>query len=160
MFLAVLGIYDIISCMPKTRLPIGILYTVSFLSFSIYYPNQWNENEVRSYFFYGLEDAVRYISSKEYNDIYVTDQANYTMILYYSMYDTEEYINTVGMSNPGSAFENPTSFGNYHFYLPKHLSEGNCYLLKDENLYSKEMEKYEVKRFHDYLVIDTTGENQ
>ena len=65
-------------------------------------------------------------------------------------------------SNPGSAFENVTSFKGYVFSLPHKLKTGNTYIVYNyDNKYTEEeMKKYEVKHFKYYSVIDTTKERQ
>lgn len=155
-FLAALGIENMIQIQPMIKCPVSILYTGCFIGFSIVYSTKWNKEIVRPYFFYGLKEAIQYTDSIETDSVYLSDGVNYTMVLYYTEYDVHDYIETVEFYNPGSAFENPKSFGKYNFYLPGIIKEGSVYLVKTETKYEAYYEFYETKTFGDYTVLNAT----
>lgn len=151
------GIETIIERIPRFRFPLSVLYTASYLCFIFYYPIKWCRDDINPSFFQGFEECVDYIKDKEAADIYVTPKGNYTLVLYYSEFDTREYIRTVEFYNPGSAFENPKSFANYHFYLPTTIEEGNLYIVQKTDDFNKlDFSSYHTMYFKDFLVVDTT----
>ncbi len=164
-FLGVEGILLVLSFFKKKEIRIGLssslatLYLSSFVCFYSYYAGYWNQNRIKVNFYSSFKEALLYSESIEHNTTYISPRANYTLVLYYTKYDTRKYIDTVVKKNPGADFETISSFGSYVFSLPKNLTEGNTYIVFNwEPTYSDEAkEKYNVKTFEYYTVIDTTG---
>ncbi len=155
-----LGLKQICSLSKKVEVVMLTTYTLSFAAFLSVYCGEWN-NRLKSSFFYSFGDAVKYTETiKDYDNCYVTTSLNqpYIFVLYYTKYNTNDYISTVEKHNPGASFESIKSFGNYYFYLPSKLEEGNVYILYNgDNKYSKEeLSNYKVTHFYYYYVIDAT----
>ena len=129
-FFGALGVSDIIHHRKWTRVPLCTAYAASFLAFSFYYPIHCNE-KITPNFFPGLKEAVQFSLEKKPEHVYITPHANYTLVLYYSEYETPEYVRSVTFYNPGAAFENPKDFTGYSFYLPKERKKGNIYICQD-----------------------------
>ncbi len=162
---ATLGILDFISFFHelKTRQTIikstfALSYLASFLSFSVYYATTWNKEHIKPNFYASFKEALLYSESIEHETTYISSHANYTLVLYYTKYNTKDYIDTVEITNPGSAFENVRSFSGYVFSLPRKLERGNTYIVYNQDSpYSDEiLSSYQVTRFQYYSVIDTT----
>ena len=145
----------------SVRVGLATAYMVSYLTFFTYYSTTWNNNRIAPNFYESFKEALLYSESIEHDTTYIS-HANYTLVLYYTEYDVHDYIESVTFSNPGSAFENVTSFKGYVFSLPHKLKTGNTYIVYNyDNKYTEEeMKKYEVKHFKYYSVIDTTKDRQ
>lgn len=161
----VLGIQDFLAFFHDLRKTQTILkttltlsYLSSFLTFSIYYATKWNREQIEPNFYASFKEALLYSESIEHKTTYISTHANYTLVLYYTKYNTQDYINTVEITNPGSAFENVRSFSGYTFNLPKKLEGGNTYIVyNQDNPYSDTaLSSYKITKFQYYSVIDTT----
>lgn len=141
---------------------ISTLYIASFISFFSYYSIYWNKNRIEPNFYYSFKEALLYSESIEHETTYISSRANYTLVLYYTKYNTRDYVDSVVFTNPGSAFENVKSFSGYVFSLPSKLEKGNTYIIyNSDNTYSEaKLSKYHVERFQYYSVVDTTKEIQ
>lgn len=153
---ACFGIETFLKKIKMMRIPVGALYAVSYISFAIYYPLKWCPEKINPSFYHGLMDCILYAKDKEYDDLYLTTGANYTLFLYYSEYDVHDYINSVTYTNLGSAFENPREFSNIHCYLPSKVEEGNIYIVKNtDSLYKVDTSSFKAFYSGNYMVIDT-----
>ncbi len=141
---------------------LSTLYIASFVSFFSYYSIYWNKNRIEPNFFYSFKEALLYSESIEHETTYISSHANYTLVLYYTKYNTRDYVDSVVFTNPGSAFENVKSFSGYVFSLPSKLEKGNTYIIyNSDNTYSEDkLSKYHVEHFQYYSVVDTTKEIQ
>ncbi len=155
-FFGAIGVNDIISHRKWRKTPLTLVYAGSFLAFSLYYPIHCDDNIKRN-FFDGFKEAIQYTEGKNPTHVYVTPHANYTLLLYYTKYDTREYVKTVTYYNPGDAFENPMDFTGYSFYLPSVMVKGNIYISQDYEDPYEDIECNYRHYFGQYVLYDLTG---
>jgi len=77
------------------------------------------------------EDNVDNIENKE---IHVTSkiQSNYIHVLFYTQYNTKDFIETVRYEDTRAEFKNVLSFGKYYFEDIKDLEKTKVYVIKKE----------------------------
>ncbi len=155
--IGLINIFNLSKRYEKILLP---LYSASFLIFITYYSTTWN-NIIKPNFFYGLKDSINYVESIYDKDkVYITPKINapYIYVLYYTEYDVNEYISTVKFTNPGGAFESVKSFGNYCFYIPNSIIDGNIYIIRydDKTFDNYDLSEYKVINYGYYKIIDAT----
>ncbi len=109
-----------------------IIYSVLFVQFEQYYFTDYN-TEILGYFCGGLEDAMKEATSHE-GTIYVTSNANYARVMFYSEQDVEEYISTVQYTNYPSAFLDVSSFGRFQFYFDLNMLDPAGIYLVDSSI--------------------------
>ena len=152
------GISDVIQKVKSLTVPLSLLYLSSFVAYGTYQTTYFDKNRIQPNFYYGFKEACLY--AKDLNPIhtYVTPKANYTLLLYYTEYDVNTYIDTVIFTNPGSAFENVKSFKGYTFSLPQTVQKGFCYIVSiyDKLYQESESLPYETTSFGNFCVIDCT----
>ena len=152
------GISDVIQKVKSLKVPLSLLYLSSFVAYGAYQTTYFDKNRIQPNFYYGFKEACHY--AKDLNPIhtYVTPKANYTLLLYYTEYDVNTYIDTVIFTNPGSAFENVKSFKGYTFSLPQTVQKGFCYIVSiyDKLYQESESLPYETTSFGNFCVIDCT----
>lgn len=161
----IIGLIDFIHLIPNqvgkniARVALPLYYLASFVGFSIYYSTTWNNNYLAPSFYESFPEALAYAETLDAKTTYISNRANYTLVLYYTKYDTNKYLDTVKIINPGAAFESISSFEGYSFTLPSKLTKGNAYIVfnADETYSEKQIGDYPVTKFKYYSVIDTTN---
>lgn len=103
-----------------------------------------------------LKEVIEYVDKIEGKEIYVTNkiQSNYIHVLFYTQYDTREFVKTVKYEDPKAEFKNVLSFGKYHFEDIKELNEDNVYVIKKEDKNKYNLEERSIKEFEKYIVIE------
>ncbi len=96
---------------------IAALYMTNFSAFANYYFTEY-PNEINQVFHESFDDALQYVvdNNTDNRDVYVTDfNGAFTLVLFYTKYDPNEFYRTVNYSNPYTEFRPVSSFGNYKF---------------------------------------------
>ena len=89
---------------------------------------------------------------------------SYIYVLFYSEYNTNDFVNTVEYYNPGEAFRQVKKFGNYNFVEINELENENVYLLKNDQYENIKMnpqkygiqnleDEFDIKEFAEYTVL-------
>jgi hypothetical protein len=102
---------------------IGLFSAVTLeLSFRYkdYFTSYKNRADVRSYFRYGLEDALAYVRSHQsaYDEIWITDtnvDQPYIYLLFYSTWPPSDVHQNLLVRRAPPAFNEVDAFGKYHF---------------------------------------------
>lgn len=155
-YYTIIGICIVVNKSKKASIVILILY---LLSFGLFMYKYWTQdcNEFGN-FEAGLEEVVQYIDKIEDKDIYVTEkiQATYMQLLFYSQYDTRDYVKTMKCEDEHAAFKNVLSFGKYYIRDIEKLEfiEGNVYVIKKEDKENFNFEDCDIKEFERYIVIE------
>ncbi len=135
------------------------IYIVSFVSFMVDYINQDNNNQGYT-FENGLEEPISYIKNLEEKDIYITNQIKepYIYVLFYTQYDTNEFVRTVKYDNPSLPFRQVIEFGNYHFEQIEQMEndENIVYMIKKEDKELYKLDDFKVTEFEKYIVVEGT----
>ena len=147
-----------------------LLAIVYILSFGLFVNSYFSEN-ANDYMTFesNLEEPIEYLNTLQDREIYITNSIKepYIYVLFYTKYDTRDFVNTVEYYNEDGAFRQVKSFGNYNFISINMLDDRqeNVYLLR-ENEYEdvkNNPEKYgidsldgefEVKEFLGYVVLE------
>lgn len=119
----VLGLYEFFSKY-KLLIPCIIaLYVGLFVCFIEDYSHK-DYNEYNT-FTSGLKEVSEYCEKEEYENVYCayTFKEPFIYFLFYSKYDTKNYIETVQFFKEDGIFENVKAFGKYHFYLPESVPD-------------------------------------
>ena len=95
-----------------------LVYSAFFSHFASYYFTEYG-NMMHGYFCYGLEETFSYALKNldESTDIFVTPNASYARVLFYSKTDGKDYLETVEYSNYPSAYLDVSSFDRYYFII-------------------------------------------
>ncbi len=164
MIFCVLGIFHTIRIFKEDfkfiKYAIIGLYLISFINFENFYFNEYAEG-IGRIFKNGLGEAVEYAESfsKEGQLIYVSSEYEHPRILFYSKFETPEYIETVKLDNYKGRIMNAVSFGKYRRVnaetpIENDLEESKIYII-NSNLADKYSELgYDVKTF-DYVSVAT-----
>ena len=166
-FYTVVGIDEIAKQGKVFAVLLAIVYILSFGLFVNSYLSE-NANDYMT-FESNLEEPIEYLNTLQDKEIYITNSIKepYIYVLFYTKYDTRDFVNTVEYYNEDGAFRQVKSFGNYNFVSINVLDDRqeNVYLLR-ENEYKdvkNNPEKYgidsldgefEVKEFLGYVVLE------
>lgn len=155
-YYTIVGIYLVSNKYKKIAIVILILYLISFSAFMYKYCTQ-DCNEFGN-FEAGLEEVIQYVDKIENKNIYVTEeiQATYMQLLFYSQYDTRDYIKTMKCEDEHAAFKNVLSFGKYYIRNIEQLNftKGNVYVIKKSDKDKFDFENCSIREFEKYIVIE------
>ena len=158
-YYTIIGIYLIVNNRKKVAIGIAILYTISFGLFM----NKYLKEDCGTYgtFESDLEEVMQYAKKLVDNsnkEIYITNEINYIFVLYYTQYDTNDYVKTVDYEDEYVEFRQVNSFGNYYLQNIENIkSDGNrAYVIKKENLdkYKLDEEIFKITEFKKYVVVE------
>ncbi len=133
-----------------------LAYLVSFITFLTTYIKKDSSKYLT--FENGLEEPIKYLNELKEKEIYVTNKIKepYIYVLFYTKYNTKEFINTVKYDNPNKEFRQVLEFGKYHFKNIEKLEKNKniVYLIKkeDEKLY--DLSEFNIKEFENYIIIE------
>ncbi len=154
-YYTVIGIYLVIDNRKKLAIGIAILYAMSFVLFTISYFSQ--DCDQYGTFEGKLEEVIDYVDAIENKKIHITEkiQANYIHVLFYTEYNTKDFVETVHYTDPHVAFKNVESFGKYCIEDIKELENDgkNVYVIKKEDKDKFNLEDYDITEFEKYIVI-------
>lgn len=140
----------------QKRIVVGIviLYVLSFVLFLGNYFKEDCSNYAT--FENNVKEVFEYVKDIKDKEIYVTDKmkAPYIYALFYTNYNTEEFVNTVNYEDKNVEFRNVLGFGNYHFEKIKELYKGNIYIIKNYEKQNYDLTNYTITEFEDYVVIE------
>lgn len=156
-YYTIVGLYIVVNKFKKISLIILILlYLIFFVLFMYKYCTQ-NCDDYGT-FEGDLREVIEYVDKIEDKQIYVTEkiQSSYMHVLFYSQFNTREFVDTVYYEDPNVAFKNVKSFGKYHIdnIEDLELQEGNVYVIKNEDKEKFDLESNKVKQFKKYFVIE------
>lgn len=153
-YYTIVGIYIVTNNKKKASAIILSLYIISFgLFMQKYFFQDYNEYGT---FEGGLEEVIKYVDQIENKEIYITKdiQSNYIHVLFYTQYNTQNFVKTVKYEDEHAEFKDVLSFGKYHIEDIKEMNQGNIYVIKKENKNNYDLENYRVKEFEKYIVIE------
>jgi len=98
------------------------LFSAATLELSFRYKNYFTayllRSDVRSYFRYGLKDALAYVQAhqSDYDEIWITDvDQPYIYLLFYAKWPPSDVHQNLQVRRAPPAFNEVTAFGKYHF---------------------------------------------
>lgn len=158
-YYTIVGIYMIVDYFERKKLKvinilILVLYIAFFVAFIVSYLKQdWNEYGT---FEAGLEDVMEYVDTIENKEIHITNtiKESYIYTLFYTKYNTRDFVETVEYQNPNAEFKKVLSFGNYKFEKIDEIQDGNVYVIKKEDRDNYNLENYKVTEFEKYIVVE------
>ena len=159
-YYTIIGIYLIVNNRKKVAIGIAILYTISFGLFI----NKYFKQDCGTYrkFANDLQEVMQYteeISNNSNKKIYITtDKIYYIFVLYYTQFNTNDYVKTVKYEDEYVEFRQVNSFGNYYFQDVDEIKndDNNAYVIRKEDLekYQINQEKFKITEFEKYVVIE------
>lgn len=159
-YYTIVGIYITVNNVKKLSIPILIIYIITFGLFMNKYMHQ-DCNEFGN-FEGDLQEVIEYVDKIQDKKIYITDkiQSNYIHVLFYTQYDTRDFVNTVVYEDPYAEFKNVKSFGKYYIENIENLEleNGNVYVIKNEDKDKFNLDEYNTKEFKRYIVIESKKE--
>ena len=159
-YYTIIGIYLIVNNRKKVAIGIAILYTISFGLFI----NKYFKQDCDTYgtFASDLQEVMEYakdIASEPNKKVYITNKINYIFVLYYTQFDTNDYVKTVDYEDEYVEFRQVNSFGNYYLKSIDEIKneENNAYVIRKEDLekYQINQEKFKITEFEKYVVIES-----
>ena len=137
---------------PRALMVPLVFYAALFIRFEAYYFNGY-AGDIREAFFDGLEDAVDAALARE-EEIFVTPNANYACVLFYSAQNPDEYRETVVYTNYPSAFLSVGRFGRFRFGSDLTNPDPSYVYILDgyTDRTALETAGFAVERYGDYLV--------
>lgn len=155
-YFTIIGIFIVLDKLHNKKITISLisLYIVSFLLFIISYCHE-DFNEY-STFEGNLEPVMDYVSQID-KDIFITNKIRvpYIYVLYYTKYNTQDFVNTVKYKDQFVEFRVVESFEKYHFEDILNIDENNVYVIKTEDQKNYNLDNYKISKFKDYLVIES-----
>ncbi|WP_162862537.1 ArnT family glycosyltransferase [Acetivibrio cellulolyticus] len=140
---------------------IAVLYLTNFSAFAKYYFTEYPD-QINQIFHESFDDALQYVvdNNKDTRDVYVTDfNGAFTLVLFYTKYDPNEFYSTVNYTNPYTEFRPVSSFGNYKFItIDKSIeaADNSYYIVENfqiNNLTGVKSPK-NVKQFKRFTVLE------
>lgn len=145
-------------------IPVGItiMYLISFGFFMVDYSHE-NADEYYT-FEQNLQEPLEYVkeqAEKRNRPIYITNTIKepYIYVLFYTQYNTDEFVKTVTYANPKAEFRQVISFGEYHIEkiddeTINQAEEGSLFLLSNQDARKIERENVIKKEFKKYTIIE------
>lgn len=158
-YYTILGIYVIIKNKEVFREIIIFGYIVLFINFGVRY---FTEDANRYFTFESnLDKIVSKVNEmkQEENSVYITNSIKepYIFFLFYSQYDSNEFINTVKYSNENEEFQIVDSFGNYYFQNIEEINDKNgIYVIRNDEFENFKIDKnnWKIQDIEDYKIIN------
>lgn len=103
-----------------------------------------------------LKEVVQYVD-KIPKEIVITNkiQSSYMHVLFYTEYNTNDFVNTVHYEDPKAAFKNVLGFGKYRFSAIQNIDHDKVYVIKKEDKDLIENTSYKVTEFKRYYVLES-----
>ena len=155
-YYTIIGIYIILDNIKKSSIIISIIYIATFALFV----NKYMHQDCNNYetFEADLEEVVQYIDKIQDKEIHITNkiQSSYIYVLFYTQYDTTEFIKSVNYEDLFVEFRNVKSFGKFYFENVENMDfqKGNIYVIKKEEKDNFNFENTNVKEFKRYIVVE------
>lgn len=132
------------------------VYIVSFISFMIAYSKQ-NSSEYYT-FEDGLEEPIKYIATLEDKQIHITNKIKepYIFVLFFTEYNTNDFVSTVKYDNEKREFRQVQGFGNYKFEWIDSMknNQEDVYMIKKEDRKQYNLEDFKITEFEKYIVVE------
>lgn len=155
-YYVVKGIYISVQNKKMYLYIISFMYVAFFMLFIYKYINQ-DFNEYGT-FEAGLEEAIQYVDTINDKPIYITNKikSNYIYVLFYTKYNTNNFVDTVQYLDNNVEFRVVKSFGKFNFQIEKKFDiiKDNVYVLKKEEKERYNLDGYSVKEFDKYIVVE------
>lgn len=153
-YYTIIGIYIVVTKLKKIWIPILALYIISFGLFTYKYFQE--DCDTYGTFQGHLQEVIEYVDKIEDRDIYITNSihSNYIYVLFYTQYNTRDFVETVNYENEYVQFKNVLSFGKYHFENIKEINPENVYVMRKSDMKKYDLEGYKITEFEKYIVIE------
>lgn len=132
------------------------VYCVSFISFMVTYSKQ--DSSVYYTFEDGLEEPIKYVATLEDKHIHIINKIKepYIYVLFFTEYNTNDFVNTVKYDDENKQFRQVQEFGNYQFENITYIknNQEDVYMIKKEDKEQYNLEDFEVTEFEKYIVVE------
>ncbi len=151
-YYTLVGIYLVIRDRKKVAISIAILYMMSFGLFITCYLQE--DCDEYGTFASDLEEVIQYVDNLEGKQVVIDENVNYIYILFYSKYNTRNFVDTVEYENKYVEFRKVNSFGKYHFDKISDFNDNCVYVIKKSNRDLYTLDNHKIKEFKKYVVIE------
>jgi hypothetical protein len=151
-YYTIIGIYLIAKNRKKIAIAITILYAISFIIFIANYIKE--DCDEYGTFASDLKEVVQYLEKIEDKQIYIDENVNYIYILFYSQYNTRDFVDTVEYENKYVEFRKVNSFGKYNFDKIDELKDDSVYVIKKSDKENYDLKNCKITEFEKYIVIE------
>lgn len=135
------------------RFIIGV-YCVSFLSFSNFYINEYNDI-IGSMFYESYDEAILYAAEETTGSIYISENlhAAYIRTLFHVKTDPHVFLDTVQYQDQYAAFRMALSFDRYIFSLPETITADAYYVILNTDADKFDADKFAFEEFKYFTVV-------
>ncbi len=151
-YYTIVGIYLVIRDRKKVAISISILYLMSFGLFITCYLQE--DCDEYGTFTSDLKEVVQYVDNLDGKKVIIDENVNYIYVLFYSNYNTKDFVDTVQYENKYVEFRKVNSFGKYHFDKISDFKDDCVYVIKRANTHLYTLDNCKVKEFKKYVVIE------
>lgn len=153
-YYTIIGIYLCSNKSKKIAISILILYIVSFGVFIFKYSKE--DCDTYGTFASDLEEVIQYVENIEDNSkkVIVPEDVNYIYVLFYSKYNTKDFVDTVKYEDEYVEFRKVQSFGKYEFENIEYIKPGNVYIIRKSDLNKYDLSNCSIKEFKKYFVVE------
>lgn len=151
-YYTIVGIYLVIRDRKKVAISISILYLMSFGLFITCYLQE--DCDEYGTFTSDLKEVVQYVDNLDGKQVIIDENVNYIYVLFYSNYNTKDFVDTVQYENKYVEFRKVNSFGKYHFDKISDFKDHCVYVIKRANTHLYTLDNCKVKEFKKYVVIE------
>lgn len=151
-YYTIVGIYLVIRDRKKVAISISILYLMSFGLFITCYLQE--DCDEYGTFTSDLKEVVQYVDNLDGKQVIIDENVNYIYVLFYSNYNTKDFVDTVEYENKYVEFRKVNSFGKYHFDKISDFKDDCVYVIKRANTHLYTLDNCKVKEFKKYVVIE------
>ena len=131
-----------------------IIYSVFFVSYSIYYYTGY-QSTLDEFTFNGLLEAIDYTKKLDYKELHISDEINQPYIFYLYSYNINphDYLKSRVVLDQYSRKQRIYSVDNVYFNIISHIDNNNVYILNKEELNNFYIKDMKTKTFDNYVVV-------
>lgn len=141
-----------------------VIYAITgiyIISFALFMQTYIKQDSDKLYTFEGgLEEPIKYIDTLKDKQIYITNKIKepYIYVLFYTEYNTKDFVDTVRYANTNSEFRQVDGFNNYYFTEIEDIENNKniAYMIKSIDKDKYKLEDFKVTEFDKYIVIEGT----
>ena len=127
------------------------MYIGFFAVFSCYYFNDY-QKEISPFFYEGVGNAIDEAQKHE-GTVYISDIVSYSVVLFYSNENVNEFLDTVKYKNYPDEYLETKSFGRYEFIEePENIEDNGIYIFSKKKKKFFEKKGYNVKEYKNYII--------
>lgn len=132
-----------------------IIFAVNTVSFTNYYFTQYKQ-DMGSFFFYSLGEALDFATEQTDEKIYVTrtdTRVPEYVVLFYEQVPPETFASTVEYVDPNQPFRNIKSVSRFAFGIPEIIDTDAVYIISNSEIKEFSKNMFHIEQFEYYSVV-------